>query len=153
MTISSVNTGAHRVSRSATIAAPVGELFEMVADPHRHAELDGSGTVHDTVSGPSRLAKGEKFSVKMKMYGLGYRITSRVTDFDEGRVVEWRHPLGHRWRWEFTPLSPEQTLVTETFDYGAAGSSRTKVYELLGFPKQNAAGIESTLRGLQTRYS
>ena len=78
------------------VAPAVGELFGIVAGPHSHGELDGSGTVMGTAGGPRRLAQDARFPVKMKQYGVPYRITSRVTDFDDGHVVEWRHRLGHR---------------------------------------------------------
>ncbi len=147
-----VDAGPHKVSRSAEVRAPASALFEMVADPHRHRELDGSGTVVGTVTGPKQLTKDAKFSVQMKQYGLPYRITSVVTDLEDVRVVQWRHPLGHQWRWEFTPLPDGSTRVTETFDYSTAGSIQAKGLELFGYPKKNAAGIESTLRQLQARY-
>jgi Polyketide cyclase / dehydrase and lipid transport len=152
MTIAVVDAGPRKVSRAAEVRAPVAELFDIVADPHRHGELDGSGTVMYTVDGPRRLTKGARFSVKMKQYGAPYRVTSQVTDFDDGRVVEWRHPLGHHWRWEFAPSSNDSTLVTETFDYSQSGSVRAKALELFGFTKKNAAGIEATLRQLQARF-
>ena len=40
-----VNAGPRKVSRSAVVHAPAGELFDVLADPRRHSELDGSGTV------------------------------------------------------------------------------------------------------------
>jgi uncharacterized protein YndB with AHSA1/START domain len=153
MTISVVDAGPHKVSRSADISAPAAELFALLADPHQHGDLDGSGTVVETVRGPQRLALGEKFSVRMKQHGVPYRITSRVTDFDDGKVVEWRHPLGHRWRWEFQPQSDGSTLVTETFDYSHVNPVQAKALELFGMPKQNAAGIDATLTKLQSRFS
>jgi hypothetical protein len=153
MTVSVVDAGPHKVSRSVEVRAPAAELFDLVADPRRHAELDGSGTVKERVSGPDRLGEGSTFSVKMTQRGFPYRITSRVTEFDEGRVVEWRHPMGHRWRWEFDPQSPESTRVTETFDYSHVDFVRAKALELFGAPKQNARGIESTLTKLEARYS
>jgi len=67
-------------------------------------------------------------------------------------VVEWRHPLGHRWRWELTPLTERTTLVTETFDYSHVGAAKASGLKLFGSLKQNAAGIEATLRQLQARY-
>lgn len=152
MTISPVDAGPRRVSRAAEVQAPAAELFELVADPHRHGELDGSGTVQRTLSGPPRLAQDATFSVAMRQYRLPYRITSRVTRFEDGRVVEWRHPMGHRWRWELTPLSATSTQVTETFDYSRVPSVQAKALELLGPVKQNAAGIEATLHALQQRY-
>ena len=143
-----VDAGDGKVSRSIEVGTNTAELFAMVADPRRHAELDGSGTVTANISGPAELSAGSKFSTKMKMYGFPYRITSTVTQFEPGRVVEWRHPLGHRWRWEFEQLEPSRTRVTETFDYG----NRTWFYEVMGFVKDNTGGIEATLSALRDRY-
>jgi hypothetical protein len=88
----------------------------------------------------------------MKQYGMPYRITSRVTEFQDGRVVEWCHPMGHRWRWEFEPQSTGSTRVTETFDYSHVGVAKVAGLELFGAPKHNAAGIDATLTKLQARY-
>ena len=70
----------------------------------------------------------------MKMYGVPYRITSTVTALKPNEVVEWRHPVGHRWRWEFESLSPTLTRVTETFDYREAGAVKNALnyYTLIG---------------------
>jgi hypothetical protein len=152
MTVTVVDAGPRKVSRAAEVGAPAAELFEIVADPYRHAELDGSGTVVGAVSGPRRLSADAQFSVRMKQYGVPYNITSRVTDFAEGQLVEWRHPLGHRWRWEFAPVPDGSTRVTETFDYSQTGALKAKGLELTGQAKQNAAGIEATLRQLQARH-
>ncbi|MEP7024815.1 MAG: SRPBCC family protein [Actinomycetota bacterium] len=151
--ITVVDAGPRKVSRAADVQAPAAALFELVADPHRHAELDGSGTVLGTAEGPHQLTKDAKFSVRMKQYGVPYRITSHVTDLQDGRVVEWQHPLGHRWRWEFIPLAEGSTRVTETFDYSHISSASAKGLEVFGFPAKNAKGIESTLRQLQERHS
>jgi hypothetical protein len=58
MAVIAVGTGHRKVSRAAEVHAPAGELFDIVADPYRHAELDGSGTVTGIVGGPRRLALG-----------------------------------------------------------------------------------------------
>ena len=152
MTVTVVDAGPRKVSRVAEVRAPAGELFEIVADPYRHADLDGSGTVVGAVTGPQRLSAGAKFSVRMRMYGAPYKITSTVTDFADGQVVEWQHPLGHRWRWEFAPQPDGSTLVTETFDYSRISALKAKGLELTGTPKKNGSGIEATLSGLQARY-
>ncbi len=155
MTVIAVDRGPRQVSRTVEIDAPAADLYAMVADPRRHHELDGSGTVGDNITVPDALLLGSKFSTKMKMYGLPYRITSTVTELKPNEVFEWRHPLGHRWRWEFEALSPTQTRVTETFDYRDAGSIKNglKYYERMGFAKGNAKGIEATLAKLRDRYA
>ena len=155
MTVTVVERGPHQVSRRVEVAAPVAELYAMVADPRRHHELDGSGTVGDNITVPAQLLEGSKFSTHMKMFGLPYRITSTITSLKPNEVFEWRHPLGHRWRWEFESLSPTLTRVTETFDYRDAGALKNKLkyYERTGFRKANASGIEKTLGKLRDRYA
>jgi Polyketide cyclase / dehydrase and lipid transport len=154
MTVITVDAGPNQVSRSVEVAAPAAELFAIVANPRRHHELDGSGTVGDNIRAPERLESGSRFSTKMKMFGLPYRITSTVTELKPDRLIEWRHPFGHKWRWEFEALSPTSTRVTETFDYRDTGPVKDalKYYEATGFAKRNAAGIEATLRRLHDRY-
>ena len=152
MVVTAVDAGPGKICRSAEVQASATEIFEILADPRRHGELDGSGTVLNTVAGPQRLSQDARFSVKMKQYGVPYQITSQVTEFAEGRVLEWRHPLGHRWRWELTPLSEHSTLVTETFDYSELGAAKAAGLKLFGSLKHNAAGIAATLRQLQARY-
>jgi uncharacterized protein YndB with AHSA1/START domain len=152
MAVTVVDAGPRQVRRSVEIAAPAAELFAMAADPRRHRELDGSGTVRDNVRAPAEITVGSKFSTKMKMFGLPYRITSTVTAFQPDELVEWRHPEGHRWRWEFEALSPGTTRVTETFDYRNGGALKLKFYQLSRAAKTNAAGIEATLTRLRERY-
>jgi hypothetical protein len=79
MTVTVVDAGPRQVSRCVEVAAPAGELFAIVADPRRHGEIDGSGTVRENASAPAELVAGARFSTKMRMYGLPYRITSTVT--------------------------------------------------------------------------
>ncbi|OBH30871.1 dimethyladenosine transferase [Mycobacterium sp. E342] len=154
MDVTVVDAGPRQVSRSVEVAAPAAELYAMAVDPRRHSELDGSGTVRDNIKAPAKLAVGSRFSTKMRMYGLPYRITSTVTALNPDELVEWRHPLGHRWRWEFESLSPSRTRVTETFDYRDAGAIKNALnyYTLIGAKKANAAGIEATLARLRDRY-
>nr|WP_296773307.1 SRPBCC family protein [Rhodococcus sp. (in: high G+C Gram-positive bacteria)] len=152
--IRTLDKGKRVIARQTEVNAPADELFAVVADPHRHGELDGSGTVKDTVKGPERLELGSKFSVGMKQYGVPYRITSTVTDFVDGdttKVIEWKHPMGHTWRWEFQESRPGVTTVTEAFRYGTAKAP--KLLEILKMPQQNAQGITSTLEKLAKKYS
>jgi hypothetical protein len=154
MTVEIVDAGPRQVSRAVEVSAPAGELFAIVADPRRHRELDGSGTVCDNVDAPAHLVPGARFSTKMRMFGLPYRITSTVTAIKPDELIEWRHPLGHHWRWEFAALSPTVTRVTETFDFrDTAVKNRFNYYERTGFANRNAAGIEATLARLRDRYA
>jgi uncharacterized protein YndB with AHSA1/START domain len=132
------------VSASTTVAAPPEVVFAILADPRQHPRIDGSGTLQGTVSGPERLSKGAEFGMDMKMYGLPYKIRNRVVEFDEGRLIAWRHFGGHRWRYELEPVDGG-TRVTETFDYSRYNALWAKGIELARFPERNRAGIEETL--------
>jgi uncharacterized protein YndB with AHSA1/START domain len=154
MTVSRVDAGPRQVSYTVEVNAPAAELFAIVADPRRHHELDASGTVGANVEAPERLVAGSRFATKMKMFGFPYRITSTITAIRPDELVQWRHPLGHQWRWEFAAVSPTVTRVTETFDYRDTGAVKDALnyYQLSGFAKRNAAGIEATLTKLRDRY-
>jgi uncharacterized protein YndB with AHSA1/START domain len=150
-TVTTLDSGPRKIARQVVVKAPAAEIFALVANPHRHPELDGSGTVRDTpVKGPDLLSEGAKFSVGMKQFGFPYKITSTVTAFEDDKLVEWQHPLGHRWRWELTSLGPDTTQVTETFDYSTAKSP--KMLEVVGFDKKNGEGIANTLKALAARF-
>jgi hypothetical protein len=150
-TVSPVDRGPAAVSRTVTVDVPAGEIFARLADPRRHHELDGSGTVGEGISGPERLSRDARFSVHMRLFRIPYRITSVVTRFDEGRDIAWRHPMGHTWRWELEPAGEGRTRVTETWDTSTGGPRA--FYRLTGTRRRNVAGIEATLRGLPARLS
>jgi uncharacterized protein YndB with AHSA1/START domain len=133
------------VSASTVVAAPPEEVFALLANPHRHHEFDGSGTVRAAVSGPQRLALGDRFGMSMKN-GLPYRITNRVVGFEPDRRIGWCHMMKAVWRYELEPVDGG-TRISETFDYG--GSPFAKGIELLGFPENNAKSIRDTLRRLR----
>jgi uncharacterized protein YndB with AHSA1/START domain len=138
--------GTRQVSRTAVIAASPEQLFELLADPAKHPLIDGSGTVRASgASAPDRLSLGARFGMEMKM-GASYKIRNTVVEFEENRLIAWRHFMGHRWRWLLKPVDGGKTEVTETFDWSTA--TAPLVIQLAGFPKKNAQGIEKTLERL-----
>jgi polyketide cyclase/dehydrase/lipid transport protein len=153
--VTTVDAGARRVARRILVKAPAAEIFAIVGDPHRHPELDGSGTVRDVdVKGPHHLAKGDKFTVGMKQYGVPYKIVSTVTEVQDGTVIEWQHPLGHKWRWQLaeqTQGGETVTEVTETFDYSTA--KVPLIITAFGYDEKNAEGITATLQRLADRFA
>lgn len=149
-TTETVDLGPRRVARRRTVRVEAETLFAALADPRRHHELDGSGTVSAVVDGPDTLAQGDTFTVGMRIGPVRYRMSNRVTELVPGRVLEWQLPAGHRWRWELAPAGAAATRVTEVFDY--RGSRLPWLMELLGFPRRNGLGIERTLAGLESRF-
>lgn len=135
------------ISRSRTIGAPAQRIFDLLADPAAHARFDGSGTVKAPTKAPERLALGSHFGMSMKI-GAPYKVTNEVVEFEEGRLIAWRHFGGHIWRYELEPVEAgKATLVTETFDGRPA--SLAFVSRALGFYRRHPADIEATLARLE----
>jgi len=135
-----------KVSRTRTVATSPERIFELLADPAQHALIDGSGSVRAArPGGPHRLALGSKFAMDMRI-GAPYRVQNTVVEFEENRLIAWRHFNGHRWRWELSPAGEGKTTVTETFDWSTA--RLPFLIDLSPFPRRNRAGIDKTLARL-----
>lgn len=133
------------VSVSRLINAPADVIFDVLADPARHAEIDGSGTVRGAKGESSqRLELGSKFGMKMKMI-VPYEMSSTVVEFEENRRIAWAHFYKHRWRYELEEVDGG-TMVTETFDWSTA--LIPKSIELMGYPKSHPKHMAKTLERL-----
>lgn len=138
----------HIVSESITVGAPIDTVFAILADPRQHPRIDGSGSVQAVVRGPQRLAQGAEFGIDMKLFGVPYKIRNWVVEFEEDRLIAWRHFGGPRWRYQLTPIDGG-TQVTESFDYSMCSAGRRWVVEAAGFPSRNRVGIRATLDKLK----
>jgi len=146
--------GDRKVSRSVAVSATPEEIFALLADPRRHPELDGSGTLRGHTTGPDRLSLGARFGMSLHFHGVPYRVTNTVVEFEEGRLIAWRHFYRHVWRWELEPVDIDAqpgTRVTETFDWGPALIPR--LLEWGKYPALNARGMAKTLSQLQSRFA
>jgi uncharacterized protein YndB with AHSA1/START domain len=135
-----------RVER--VIAAPASDIFELLADPAMHPVLDGSGTVRasETV-GRARLGLGSELGMRMHLV-VPYRLTNRVVEFEDGRLIAWTHIGGARWRYQLDPVEGG-TRVVETFDLTTTTvPGLAPALQLLGFPRRNRRGMERTLARL-----
>jgi uncharacterized protein YndB with AHSA1/START domain len=149
MTDNSSNDNVVSVSR--VIKASPEAIFDVLADPARHPEIDGSASVQDLRGESERLALGSKFGMDMKMGPLPYRISNTVKEFDENRLIAWAHFGGHRWRYELEPAELDgepATKVTESFDWSTCPPGVGKGIELAGYPKKHPANMEATLERL-----
>lgn len=112
------------VSVERVVPAPPEQVFAILADPHRHQEIDGSGTVRDAQGERQRLTLGSEFGMSMKWF-VPYAMKSRVIEYDENRRIAWQtvpvyplsgHVVGGRiWRYELEPVDGG-TLVRESWD-------------------------------------
>jgi uncharacterized protein YndB with AHSA1/START domain len=122
------------VSVSRRIDASASTIFGILADPARHPEIDGSGSVQTGGDSAVISAVGDVFVMKMHFPHLGdYEMNNLVVEYEPDRRITWEpapgrgHPrandddptaerLGHRWSYSLTPEGSEATTVTETYD-------------------------------------
>ena len=132
------------VSAERVINAPAGVIFDILANPYRHHEIDGSNTVQQPRSGtPERLFLGATFSMDMKMKA-SYFTNNHVVAFEENRVIAWHHMAKFVWKYELTPVD-DGTLVKESFNYSKPWGI---FIEPLGWPAKNQQAMEATLASL-----
>jgi uncharacterized protein YndB with AHSA1/START domain len=122
MTDTGANGDVETVER--VIPAPPEKIFELLADPRRHRDIDGSGTVREAKNTPERLSLGAKFGMAMKL-GIPYSMESTVIEFEDGRRIAWqsrppgsigsRFGGGRIWRYELEPVEGG-TRVRESWD-------------------------------------
>ncbi len=117
-------------------------IFDLLADPAKHALIDGSQSVKGVLSGPQRLYLGAKFGMSMRIK-VPYRITNEVVTFEEDREIAWRHLMRWEWRYTLTPLDENRTLVREEFD--ARPSRSRRWLEMTGALKANPIMMAKTL--------
>lgn len=106
------------------IPAPASAIFALIADPGRHRDIDGSGTVQTAKAGSQKLTLGSTFAMSMK-FGIPYSMQNTVIEFEPDRLIAWqtRYPLaithrfvgGRIWRYELEPVDGG-TMVRESWD-------------------------------------
>jgi hypothetical protein len=125
--------GSVEVSRR--IRAPAGRIFEILATPCRHPEIDGSGMLRGAVDDRPISGVGETFTVQMHRLGRDYTMINHVVAFERDRVILWEpspgdvetaggdaagvgKPAGYRWGYRLEPDGKDATVVTSVFDCG-----------------------------------
>jgi len=135
------------ISVTKFVPANSAEIFELLADPRRHHEIDGSDSVLAArVKAPKRLELGSKFGMRMRIK-VPYLITNKVVEFEDGKQIGWRHIGQHIWRYQLEPVEGG-TKVTETFDWRP--SPVPWLLHRQNIPKKNLASMEQTLARLDS---
>ncbi len=102
------------------IAAPAGQIFELIAEPVQQPRWDGNDNLVEAPEGQRVRAVGDVFTMKTTK---GKVRENHVVEFEEGRLIAWRpagldeEPPGHLWRWELEPVGPSRTRVIHTYDW------------------------------------
>jgi hypothetical protein len=118
--------GCPPVEVSRRINAAAEAIFEILADPGRHTDLDGSGMLRGALTDSVVTGVGDVFVLKMYFSELGgdYEMENHVVEYELNRRITWepqRHDIdepgwGQRWGFELAPDGPGVTVVTEIFD-------------------------------------
>ena len=132
------------VAASIEIAAPASRIFAILADPRRHVEIDGSHMLRRCLDGPDRLGLGSEFVMSMRLCGVPYRVCNRVVEYEENRLIAWRHFEPQHWRFELKPTETG-TRVAETFDYSYWPAAGRLLLVALGWPRRNEPAITQRL--------
>lgn len=110
------------------VHAPASEIFAILRDPSRHAELDPKemNRAPDAASPELIEAVGDEFTLNMyaDSEGGAYTMKNIVTRYEEDVVIGWKPqseprdvPLGQQWTWDLEAEDDESTYVTLIYDW------------------------------------
>jgi hypothetical protein len=124
-------TGAREsVEVSRRIEAPAARIFEILANPQRHKDFDGSDMLRGCASTHPITEVGDIFTIQMHRLGRDYLMINHVVEFEFDRRISWEPspgdlptaggdpskvgvPAGYRWGYGLTPDGDDATVVTE----------------------------------------
>jgi uncharacterized protein YndB with AHSA1/START domain len=139
-----------------TIPALPEAIFALLADPGRHRDIDGSGTVKVAKDAPQRVKLGDKFGMAMR-WGVPYSTHNVVIEFDDNRRIAWQHSAtgaigtvvgpGAIWRYELDPVDGG-TKVHETWDFAAVRGIKP-LLRLARWRNDTRAAMEKTLENIE----
>lgn len=144
------------IAAETTLRASAEDVYALVANPARHAELDGGTTIRGLNKGSDgEFAEGDTFSQNMVL-GIPYTLPMKVTRAEKNSGVTWTHPGKHTWSWDITDNHDGTVTVRETFDARGsviAGIPVYKIYHLLGSFRANRKNIALSLANLHRIFA
>jgi len=133
------------VKVSRRIEAPAPRIFDVLANPKRHLDLDGSAEftgegkmLQGALTSDVITGVGDIFVMKMNFEGVGnYVMQNHVVEYERNRRIGWEPapgdeaasddgrfpigiPSGHRWSFQLDPDGEDATLVTELYNDASA---------------------------------
>lgn len=132
------------MSATTVVEASAEAVFAVLADPAKHAAIDGTGWVCEAVDREPLAAVGQIF--RMSMYHPNhpdgsYQMSNRVLAYDPPTAISWEPGYdagdgtlrfgGWVWRYDLTPHGPSKSEVTLTYDWSAVSEP---VRKHIGFP-------------------
>ena len=148
-----------RITVQRTIDAPTQAVFDVLSNPERHPELDGSGFVVSDEKTDRITATGQVFRMNMSGPHMGgdYQTDNTVTGYDPNHLLAWQTapadtpPPGWEWVWELVAQGSESTEVTLTYDW--SNVSDPDVLKKVRFPLVSESELEESLGRLAAAVS
>ncbi|MGO1439546.1 MAG: SRPBCC family protein [Brevibacterium yomogidense] len=127
-------------------------IFDVLSNPERHHEIDGSGTVVSDDHTDRVQAVGDVFRMNMSTEAMGdYQTDNHVIGFDQNKLIAWKtapageEPPGWQWVWELNATDSSTTEVTLSYDWSAMDP---KLAQKLGMPVISHDDLEASLKKL-----
>ena len=151
-------SGPQALSVTITVPSPADAVFAVLADPARHATIDGTGWVCGPLDGDRLTTLGQVF--RMDMYHPNhpdgrYEIANQVRELDPPRAISWEPGTedaegrlsfgGWIWRYDLAPAADGDTEVRLTYDWSSATA---EAREVINFPPFDVEHLENSLRHL-----
>lgn len=142
------------VTVSRTIDASAKDIFEVLSNPQRHAQLDGAGFVRSDEKSDRITASGQVFRMNMQGDHMGgeYQTDNTVTGYRENHLLVWQTapadtpPPGWEWKWELEAQGSDATTVTLTYDW--AKVTDKELLKKISFPLVTESQLEDSLNAL-----
>lgn len=142
-----------------TIDASAADIFDVLSNPKRHPELDGSGFIRSDEKAERIKAVGDVFRMNMEGPHMGgeYQTDNTVSGFDHNKLIAWKtapadtDPPGWEWLWELDPQGPDSTDVTLTYDWSKVTDK--KILSMVSFPLISKDELEDSLGKLASSVS
>lgn len=152
-------TDEKRITVQRTIDAPTTAIFDVLSNPERHAELDGSGFVVSDEKTDRISGTGQVFTMNMTGDHMGgdYQVDNHVTGFDPNHLLAWQtapagtEPPGWEWTWELDAQGSDATDVRLSYDWSRVTDEA--ILEKVSFPLVQESQLEDSLNNLASTVS
>ncbi|MEI5672539.1 MULTISPECIES: SRPBCC family protein [unclassified Nocardioides] len=142
------------ITVSRTIDAPTSVVFDVLSNPERHVDLDGSGFVVSDEKTDRITGSGQVFRMNMTGDHMGgdYQTDNTVTGYDLNHLLAWQtapadtEPPGWEWVWELEAQGSESTEVRLTYDWSKV--TDRALLRQIGFPLVTEDQLEDSLGNL-----
>lgn len=136
-----------------TLDATPDAIFDVLSNPERHHEIDGSGMVVSDDHTDRVQAAGDVFRMNMTGEAMGgdYQTDNHVIGFDKNKLIAWKtapagsEPPGWQWVWELNATGSSTTEVSLTYDWSAMDPQQA---QKVGMPMISEDDLEASLKKL-----